>query len=223
MLMYRMLPSARAYLLEVGFPYGAFAAVMATGIVSIAIGLEGWVRISGALFCLNGVGFFLLLSGLAVRFCAAPWAASSELLGGGGPISLTLVAALCVLGNEAELTGAPASLIDATCVAALSLWTAILYAIVARATIGADKPGIQAGIDGTWLLLVVATEGVAILVTRASPMLVSSHAKLLAGLALFLLGAGFYAVLIAVIVARWLFLPLRPEQLHPSYWINMGA
>src|SRR5689334_4864890 len=37
-----MFPSARLHLSEVGFPYGAFAALMATGIISIAPGLEDW-------------------------------------------------------------------------------------------------------------------------------------------------------------------------------------
>jgi hypothetical protein len=52
-----MFPSARLHLSEVGFPYGAFAAVMATGIVSIAPGFEGLGWISGALFCLDGAAF----------------------------------------------------------------------------------------------------------------------------------------------------------------------
>lgn len=54
-------------------------------------------------------------------------------------------------------------------------------------------------------------------------MVAPSQARLFTGLALFLLGAGFYAVLIAMIVARWLFLALRLEQMQPSDWINMGA
>jgi tellurite resistance protein TehA-like permease len=219
----RIFASARVHLSEAGFPYAAFAAVMATGIVSIAAGLEGLGWISGALFCLDEAAFLLLLAVLLFRFCAGPRVAAAELFGGRGPISLTLVAALCVLGNKAALAGAPGSLIDASCVAAVLLWAAILYAIVARKSIPADKPDAPVAIDGTWLLLVVATEGVAILVTRASPMLAPSQARLFIGLALFLLGAGLYAVLIAVIVARWLFRPLRPEQMQPSDWINMGA
>src|SRR5262249_51451344 len=116
-----MLATARLYLSEGGFPYGAFAGVMATGIVSIALSLEGWGRVSSALFYLNGAGFLLLLLALAMRFCAAPWAAASELFGGAGPISLTLVAALCVFGSEAALAAAPDRLIDAFCIAAVVL------------------------------------------------------------------------------------------------------
>jgi tellurite resistance protein TehA-like permease len=196
---------------------------MATGIISIAVRLEGWAWISGALFYLDGAAFLLLLAVLFGCFCTDPRVAAAELLGGRGPISLTLVAALCVLGNEAALAGAPGRLIDGCCVVAVSLWGVMHYAIVARTTIGPDKPPAHGAIDGTWLLLVVATEAVAILITRASPMLVSNGAKLFAGLALFLLGAAFYAVLIAMIIGRWLLLPVRPEELKPSHWINMGA
>jgi tellurite resistance protein TehA-like permease len=42
-------------------------------------------------------------------------------------------------------------------------------------------------------------------------------------LCLFLLGGAFYLILMMLIVHRWLFLPLRPDQLTPAYWINMGA
>jgi Voltage-dependent anion channel len=42
-------------------------------------------------------------------------------------------------------------------------------------------------------------------------------------LCLFLLGGVLYLILISLIVQRWLFEPMRPAQITPSYWINMGA
>jgi ABC-type uncharacterized transport system YnjBCD permease subunit len=42
-------------------------------------------------------------------------------------------------------------------------------------------------------------------------------------LCFFLLGGVLYLTVISLIVQRWLFEPMQPEQLTPSYWINMGA
>jgi tellurite resistance protein TehA-like permease len=38
-----------------------------------------------------------------------------------------------------------------------------------------------------------------------------------------LLGGFFYTVIIIMIIGRWLFEPLSPEEFTPPYWINMGA
>ena len=32
-----------------------------------------------------------------------------------------------------------------------------------------------------------------------------------------------YILFIALILYRWMFFPLTPDTLTPSYWINMGA
>ena len=206
-----------------GFPYAYFACVMATGIISIGARLEGLVWISNALFILNLVQFSFWGAALVARVCAEPAAAAAELLGSRGPGSLTLVAALCVLGNEIEITTAYEAVVNIFCVAAILLWVAIVYAVIARATIRRQKLDAETAIDGSWLLIVVATEGVAILLTRADQALMSSETGLFASFCLFLLGAVFYTVLIVLIVARWVFLPLRPEQFTAPYWINMGA
>jgi tellurite resistance protein TehA-like permease len=206
-----------------GFPYGYFACVMATGIVSIGFRLEGLAWISNGLFILNLVQFSVWGTALVVRLCAEPATATAELLGARGPQTLTLVAALCVLGDEIELATAYHAVVDLFCAAAILLWAGIVYAIIARATIRAQKPDVQTAIDGSWLLIVVATEGVAILIMQVSHALASPELGLFAAFCLFLLGAAFYAVLIVLIVARWIFLPLRPEQFTAPYWINMGA
>ncbi|MGE0257115.1 MAG: tellurite resistance/C4-dicarboxylate transporter family protein [Alphaproteobacteria bacterium] len=210
-------------LFDEGFPYGYFACVMATGIVSIAARLEGLAWLSNGLFGLNLAQFSFWGAALVVWFCMAPATAGAELLGSRGPGSLTLVAALCVLGDEMALATAYQTVVDIFCVAAGLLWVVAIYAILARATIRLRKPDGAAAIDGSWLLIVVATQGVAILSTHTSRALELPDTALFVALCLFLLGSAFYAVLITLIVARWMFLPLRPEQFTAPYWINMGA
>jgi tellurite resistance protein TehA-like permease len=175
------------------------------------------------LFILNLLQFSFWGAALVVRLCAEPATATAELLGARGPETLTLVAALCVLGNEIELTTAYQAVVNIFCAAAILLWAGLVYAVILRATIRVQKPGFQNTIDGSWLLIVVATEGVAILITRASHALALPEMGLFTALCFFSLGAAFYAVLIGLIVARWISLPLRPEQLTAPYWINMGA
>jgi tellurite resistance protein TehA-like permease len=206
-----------------GFPYGYFACVMATGIVSVGAKLEGLAWVSNGLFVLNLIQFSFWGAALVVRLYAEPATGTAELLGSRGPESLTLVAALCVLGNEIALATAWQPIVDIFCAAAFLLWAGIVYSVVARATIHGQKTDVQTSVDGSWLLIVVATEGVAILLTRASHALASPEPGLFAAFCFFLLGAVFYAVLIVLIVARWIFLPLRPEQFTAPYWINMGA
>jgi tellurite resistance protein TehA-like permease len=206
-----------------GFPYGYFACVMATGIVSIAARLDGLAWVSSGLFILNLFQFFVWSAVLVVHLCSAPATAIAELFGSRGPLSLTLVAALCVLGDEIALATAWDTVVEIFCAAAILLWVGIIYAFIVRAAIRAQKPELQTTLDGSWLLIVVATEGVAILIMQTITAPASSETVLFAALCLFLLGVAFYAVLMALIVARWIFLPLRPEQFTAPYWINMGA
>jgi tellurite resistance protein TehA-like permease len=77
--------------------------------------------------------------------------------------------------------------------------------------------------DGARLLTVVATEALAILATHVSSVFSRSEIVVFVSLCLFLLGGVLYLILISLIVQRWLFEPMRPEQFTPPYWINMGA
>ena len=77
--------------------------------------------------------------------------------------------------------------------------------------------------DGSWLLTVVATEAIAILAAHVSDVFSRPEIVIFMSLCLFLLGGALYLILISLIVQRWLFEPMQPEQLTPPYWINMGA
>jgi tellurite resistance protein TehA-like permease len=52
-----------------------------------------------------------------------------------------------------------------------------------------------------------------------------THASLIlfVSLCAYLLGALFYLIFITLIIYRWSFFAIRPENLLPPYWINMGA
>ena len=106
--------------------------------------------------------------------------------------------------------------------AGLALWAGLLYAFVVAVTIDREKPSLDTGVGGVWLLLVVATESVAVLGARVSALM---HADwvVFASFATFCVGAMLYIVIIGLIFYRWTFFPMGSLQLTPPYWINMGA
>ena len=105
----------------------------------------------------------------------------------------------------------------------LALWVGLIYAFFVAMTVKRVKPPLATGLDGTWLLTVVATEAMAILATHVLGVFSRPDIVVFVGLCLFLLGGALYLILISLIVHRWVFETMRPEQLTPSYWINMGA
>ncbi|HEX6441782.1 MAG TPA: tellurite resistance/C4-dicarboxylate transporter family protein [Stellaceae bacterium] len=204
--------------------YGYFAFVMATGIVSIAAGLIGLGWISDALFALNLAVFPVLCVLLALRVSLAPASVLADLRDHRrAPALLATVAATCVVGNEVALTDGHQAAVAGLWITASVLWAGLIYGFFAAMTIRPEKPPPEEGIDGSWLLAVVATEALSILTSRGADTVAPHAPALFASLALFLLGAGFYAILLIAIVQRWLFLRLRPDRLTPPYWINMGA
>lgn len=207
-----------------GFPYGGFAFVMATGIVSIAASLNDLPRVPAILFGLNLVAYAVLLALLLAHLARQPRSILADLSDHRrGPGVLATVAATCVLGNQIVLMTSHPDVAAAFWCGAALLWLGLVYGFFALLTVSPAKPPIAAGIDGSWLLAVVATEALAILTASAADAILPGEASLLAALCLFLLGGTFYLMLLILIVYRWLFLPMRPEQLAPSYWINMGA
>ncbi len=105
----------------------------------------------------------------------------------------------------------------------LVLWVVLNYGFLTGIIAQEQKPALEAGISGEWLLLVVATEALSVLGTALAPALGAPKLVLLVAVFTCLSGAMVYSLLITLILYRWLFFPLKPEQLMPPYWINMGA
>jgi tellurite resistance protein TehA-like permease len=206
------------------FPSGSFAFVMATGIVSIAAALLGLGRLALILLAVNFIAYPLLWVLLLARLSCRPRAFIADLQDHQqGPSLLTVVAGTGVLGNQISLLTAHQGIAAALWLGAFVLWAAIFYCFFAAATVGAAKPPLDAGLDGNWLLTVVATEALAILATHVADAFTFPEVIVFASLCLFLLGGAIYVMIITLILYRWLFAPMLPEQLTPSYWINMGA
>lgn len=205
---------------------GCFALVMATGIVGVAtehIGLHGIAR---GLLWLNA-GQYLLLWGLTLLRC---WRHPRELRADlanhtRAPGFFTMIAATGVLAEQLVLQCQAWRIASGLWGFALLLWVGITYTIFTALMIKANKPPLERGISGNWLLTVVATQAIAVLSAQLAPRFsagVQDGVTFLA-LGMWLCGALGYGVWITLIFHRCPFYSFSPRDLSPDYWINMGA
>lgn len=202
------------------FP-GYFALVMATGIVSIAAHLQEMPRIAWALLAVN-LGAYAVLTAMLVFRLVAYFPRVVEDLNNHarGPGFFTIVAATCVLGTEILILTGRAEAAHALWMAGTVLWVVVMYAFFTAVVIREAKPSFETGINGAWLLGIVATQSVSVLGTLLVP---GSEGVLFFTLCMYLLGAMLYLTIITLIFYRFTFVALTVEQMTPPYWINMGA
>lgn len=207
------------------FPAGYFALVMATGIVSIAAHNRGWEAVAWTLLVLN-VGFFsILVSFQLVRLLRYPRRVLGDMVDHErGPGFFTIVAGSCILGGQFNLVADHIVLPRILWWVAVGLWGVIMYTFFTATIVRQKKPSLQKGINGAWLVAIVATQAVATLgALLAGQGLEPSEPILLFTLCMYLLGAMLYVTIITLIFYRVTFLALPMERLTPPYWINMGA
>lgn len=202
-----------------------FALVMATGIVSLACRLAGWSALAKGLLVLN-LGFYpalwLLTLARVVRHRARVVADLSH--HGRAVGFFTVVAATCVLGSQCLLIGESVAAAKALWIAGIVLWAALIYAIFTILTVKRDKPGLADGLNGGWLVAVVAAQSVAVLGAQLAPSFgVDAPPVVLFSLVMWLGGGMLYLWIIALVFYRYMFFPMSPSDLAPPYWINMGA
>src|SRR3546814_695980 len=87
------------------------------------------------------------------------------------------------------------------------------------------KPTLDRGINGGWLLAVVATQSMAVLaglIALEVPQPLRVELNFFA-LSLWLWGGMLYIWMMSLIFYRYTFFEFSPADLSPPYWINMGA
>jgi len=202
----------------------SFSLVMATGIVSIACRLTRLERAAGALLWL-GVIFYAALWALtlarAVLYGRRLLADLSDHARGMG--SFTVVAGTCVLGADLLLLHGAVRTAAALWVLAAVLWAGLTFGVITALTVKRDKPDLVAGLNGGWLLAVVATQALVVLGAQLAGPLERGELSHFALLALWLGGGMLYFWIISLIFYRYTFFSMSPADLTPPYWINMGA
>ena len=202
-----------------------FALVMATGIVSIAAHLTGLTIVARALLWLNVVCFAVLWVLTGIRVLRFRDRMIADLMHHGRAVGFfTTVAATCVLGSQSLLIGGAWRVAAGLWATGIALWALVTYTVFSVLTLKAEKPTLAEGINGSWLLAVVAAQSVCVLGAQLAVGM-ESHAEptLLFCLSIWLGGGMLYIWIISLIFYRYTFFALQPSDLAPPYWINMGA
>jgi len=199
--------------------------IMATGIVSLAADLMQMKTIGLALCWLN---LFLFISLWILTFARLVWH-RRRFLGDlfdhhRAPGFFTMVAAACILGSQWLIILDAAAMAFSLWLFAILLWMVLTYTIFTALTVKESKPTLAEGINGGWLIAVVATQAVSVLGSRLAAGFGSqSEPVLIFSLSMWLWGGMLYIWMISLIFYRYTFFAMSPSDLTPPYWINMGA
>ena len=203
---------------------GYFAFVMATGIVSTGTFLLGPSWLSQALLATASAGLVVLSAALVIRLArfrssvAADIQASDRVFG-----FFTIAAGLDVLGVRLADAGHPLATAILASVAA-AVWLLLTYGVPASLLLTRARDSVLGGVNGTWLLWVVATQSLSVVAAVLVPAWPSQSALLApVAVGLWSIGLLLYLLLVGLILLRWLTVPMTPATLGPPYWILMGA
>ena len=200
---------------------GYFALVMATGIVSRAMGLDGAARLSGILLGAGIAAYVLLAVAYAWRLAAYRREFVADARDPRRAFAfMTLAAGSDVLAARLAgdgHTGAAAVLlaIGGAC------WVVLSYGLPLLLAGGGSLQPALAGVNGTWFLWVVATQSIAVAATSLQPPVPEALAALAVGC--WAVGVVLYLIVAGLVAGVLLAFPLRPSELTPAYWVFMGA
>jgi tellurite resistance protein TehA-like permease len=204
-----------------GLAPGYFAAVMATGIVSQGMALDGAAAISDVLLA-AGIGVYVLLAvANAWRIARYHKEFAADAADPGRLFDFfTFVAASDVLSARLAVAGAvPAAV--ALLAAGGAGWLLLTYWTPMALVGWQGPPPALARANGTWFLWVVGT--VSISVAAASVTVAGGPASGALAIACWAVGVVLYLVIAALVTASLLQYPRQPADLTPPYWIFMGA
>ncbi len=196
---------------------------MATGIVAIGAKQQKIGLVADALYLITAGAYLVLAVLLVTRLVLYTHRLVADLTSHAkGFAFLTIVAATNVLGSASALIRGWWGLARGLWWASLLLWAVLVYATLIAVVLRGNKPRLGAGINGTWFLLTVSTESVAVL---GALLLGRDGGDLLAFtcIAAFVLGLVLYFIVMTMVFLRWTFQPLEPDEADPPAWIAAGA
>ncbi|MFX0541226.1 tellurite resistance/C4-dicarboxylate transporter family protein [Roseovarius sp. S4756] len=203
-----------------------FGMVMATGIVSLAAHQTGLPMVAWSLFVIAIISYLVLWWLTILRISRHRRRFFLDMIDHlRGPGFFTMVAASSVLGSQFLILAHNLFFGFALWIIAVVLWLALTYTIFTAFTIKEDKPSLDQGISGAWLLAVVASQSIAVLSSLLAVQVNQPYRLDLNFLALsmWLWGGMLYIWMMSLIFFRYTFFPFSPGDLSPPYWINMGA
>lgn len=197
---------------------------MATGIVSLASDVLGYGAVARALFGLNLGAYGVLATIYLCRLACSPQLLVRDLGSDkNGPGSLTIVAATTLIGTQLHLFTGWQGVALAFWFVAIGLWAVLLYGFLLATSLRAAVTADDSRIDGSWLLLTVATEAIAVQGSYFAPALPRPGIAEFACFAFYGAGAVLYLIVIPLVFRRWIVVGLRSDAFSPNFWIASGA
>lgn len=204
-----------------------FAMVMATGIVSIAMFLNEVPILLTIFLYLNTLFFIGLVIMTGIRFfCYRADMVKDIKNTGRGMGYFTIIAGTATLGIQFIVQTGLASIGLFFWVSVVIIWFIITYGLIVGFIIKKDKPTLKDGLNGAWLVMIVAAQSLVILTMSVIDYeVLTDYRSEIAFLAIviWLSGGALYFWVITLIFYRFLFIQLEPSDITPPYWINTGA
>lgn len=199
---------------------GAFAFVMATGVVSSGL-RQAAPPVSTALLVVAVVGYVVLVVALAWRVVRFRRRVLLDALGPRAFAFLTFPAATNVLATRFAMGGwwgAAAALLAV----GTASWVLLDYGLpLGLITHPGRRPDLGK-VNGTWFMWVVATQSVAVAAATLGAG-IRSDALVTGAAVCWAIGLVLYPLLAALLLARLLVRPVMPAELTPPYWVFMGS
>ena len=215
-------PDGRLNPIATLFP-GYFALVMATGIVAIGAKQQKIDWLANSLYVVAAASYAILAVLIVIRLVAFPRRLIADLTSHAKGFGfLTIVAGTNVLASASALIHGWWTLAEVLWWCSLPLYVVLVYTALIADVLRRDKPALGSGINGSWFLLTVATESVAVF---GALLLGHDPSDFLAFMciAAFCLGLVLYLIVMTLVFLRWTFQPLEPTEADPPAWIAAGA
>lgn len=203
---------------------GYFALVMATGIISTGLHLQGHDLLSRVLLGWCVAAFAVLVTLTLVRLLLFRDAMLADFVDPRRAFGFfTFVAGTNVLGVRVAVAGSP-EVTAALLVVAGTAWLALGYVVPWTAVLGRHERPVVAAANGSWFIWVVASQSTAVAAATIEPVFDQSR-RGLAVLAVmsWSVGVFLYAAVGMVVTLRLMLYEVGPEDLTPPYWVSMGA
>jgi tellurite resistance protein TehA-like permease len=207
-----------------GLTPGYFAIVMASGIISVGMRLNGHETLSTALLVVCVTSYVVLVSLTGWRLLAYRAEIAGDFSDSARAFGFfTFIAGTDVLGVRLGMDGRYL-LTGGLLVVAVTTWLVLGYVIPWTAVLSTNERPVVAKANGTWFIWVVASQSVAVSAASLEPVFASLR-DVLAVVAVFSWSVGvfLYAAAGIFVASRMMWYELRPTDLNPPYWVAMGA
>jgi tellurite resistance protein TehA-like permease len=197
---------------------------MATGIISVGLGLEGFGLLSRVLLVVCGAAFVILLCLTGWRLVGFRGAMADDFMDPRRAFGFfTFVAGTNVVGVRLGMAGLHRVTAVLLVIAGLA-WLALGYVVPWTAVLGRVERPVVATANGTWFIWVVASQSVAVAAATVEPV-VDAVRRELAVLAVmsWSVGVFLYGAAGVCVALRLMLYAFGPNELTPPYWVSMGA